>query len=79
PDVVSIAGGDIRVLSGGRVTDQYFKRVDAVKRRPERVELDTIEGMSAARVQFVVEGSGGFTITVDSAKGGLLTKGGLLP
>jgi hypothetical protein len=79
PDVVSIKGGDLRVLSGGRVTDQYFKRAEAVKRRPHRVELDTIDGMSAVRVQFVVEGKGEFTITVDSAKAGLLTKSGHLP
>ncbi len=79
PDVVSIEGGDIRVLSGGRVTDQYFKRVAAVKHRPERVELDTIAGLSAVRVQFIVEGRGEFTITVDSTKAGLLTKSQLLP
>jgi hypothetical protein len=77
--VVSIEGDDLRVLSGGQVTDQYFKRVQAVKRRPERVELDAIDGMSAARVQFVVEGKGQFTITVDSAKAGLLRKSQLLP
>ncbi|MHC4557358.1 MAG: M14 family zinc carboxypeptidase, partial [Planctomycetota bacterium] len=74
PDIVSIQGDDLRVLSGGQVTDRFFKRVQAVKRRPERVELDTISGMSAARVQFVVEGKGEFTITVDSAKGGLFKK-----
>ncbi len=79
PDVVSNEGGDIRVLSGGRVTDQYFKRVAAVKHRPERVELDTIAGLSAVRVQFIVEGRGEFTITVDSTKAGLLTKSQLLP
>lgn len=78
PDVVSIEGGNIHVLSGGRVTDQYFKRVAAVKHRPERVELDAVAGLSVARVQFVVEGKGEFTITVDSAKAGLLTKSQLL-
>jgi len=79
PDVVSIKGNSLHVLSGGRVTDRFLKRVDAVKRRPYRVELDTIDGMSAARVQFVVEGKGEFTITVDSAKAGLFTKSPLLP
>ena len=74
PDIVSIQGDDIRALSGGQVTDQYFKRVQAVKRRPERVELSTIDGMSAVRVQFIIEGKGTFTVTVDSVKGGLLQK-----
>jgi len=79
PDIVSLAGPDVKVLSAGRVTDRFFKRVEAVKRRPERVELDTIGGMSAERVQFIVKGSGEFTITVDSAKGGLLTAKRKLP
>lgn len=79
PDIVSIEGDEIRVLSGGRVTDRFFKRATFVKRRPERVELDTIDGMNAVRVQFIVEGKGEFTITVDSTKAGLLKKSQLLP
>ncbi len=79
PDIVSIQGGDIRVLSGGLVMDRYFKRVRAVERRPERVELSAIDGMSAVRVQFVVEGKGKFNVTVDSAKGGSFKKSQLLP
>jgi len=79
PDVVSIQGDDLHVLSAGRVLDRYFKEVEAVKRRPHRVELDAIEGMDAARVQFIIKGSGSFTVTVDSAKGGLLRKEATLP
>jgi hypothetical protein len=79
PDVVSLAGPRVKVLSAGRVTDRFFKKVEAVKRRPERVELDTIGGMSAERVQFIVTGKGAFTVTVDSAKGGLLTSKQTLP
>ncbi len=79
PDVVSIEGADIDVLSAGRILDPYFKEVTAVKRRPDRVELDAVEGMDAARVQFVVKGSGPFVVTVDSAKGGLLRQEGTLP
>jgi hypothetical protein len=79
PDLVMIQGEDLKVLSGGRVTDRFFKRVAAVESRPERIQLDTIEGMSATRVQFIVQGSGPFTVTVDSAKGGLLHENGALP
>ena len=67
------------MLSAGRIVDRFFKEAEAVKRRPERVELDTIDGMDAARVQFIVKGSGPFVVTVDSAKGGLLRKDGALP
>jgi len=51
----------------------------AVEARPERIELDAIDGMDEARVQFIVQGRGTFTVTVDSAKGGLLKMNGSLP
>jgi len=79
PDIVSLEGDEVNVLSSGRITDQFFKRVEAVKRRPERVELDTIYNMNPVRVQFIVEGKGEFTITLDSTKAGLLKKSQLLP
>lgn len=79
PDIVSLTGDGLKVVSGGRVMDRFFKRVEAVEARPERIELDAIDGMSETRVQFIVQGSGPFTVTVDSAKGGLLRKDGALP
>jgi hypothetical protein len=79
PDLVTLRGDDIKVLSSGPVIDRFAKRVQAVESRPERVELDTIDGMAATRVQFIVQGSGSFTVTVDSAKGGLLQKDDALP
>ena len=79
PDVVSIQGEGVKAISSGRVTDRFFKRVEAVECRPERVELETISGMEAARVQFILQGSGRFTVTVDSARGGLLHKDAALP
>ena len=79
PDLITLRGDQVQVVASGRVLDRYFKRVEAVESRPERVELETIGGMDAVRVQFVVKGHGGFTITVDSAKGGWLTKDASLP
>jgi hypothetical protein len=79
PDIVSLKGDSLKVVSGGRVTDRFFKRVEAVESRPERIELDAIDGMNEARVQFIVQGSGDFTVTADSAKGGLLQKDASLP
>jgi hypothetical protein len=79
PDVVSIRGEDVKVISSGRVTDRFFKRVEAVECRPERVELETISGMEATRVQFILQGRGRFTVTVDSARGGLLHRDAALP
>ncbi|MCI0534334.1 MAG: M14 family metallopeptidase [Verrucomicrobiales bacterium] len=79
PDILSLRGDQIKVLSAGRVTDPYFNRVDAVKLRPERVEVDTVTGLGVARVQFIVSGSGKFKITVDSVRGGVLESEQTLP
>jgi hypothetical protein len=79
PDMVSLRGANVKVLSAGRVTDPYFKKVEPVERRPERVEVPTIPGMGAVRVQFIVSGRGNITVSVDSAKGGLLETGQELP
>jgi hypothetical protein len=79
PDIVSLRGSGIKVLSAGRVTDRFFKRVEPVERRPERVEIASIPGMSAVRVQFIVAGQGSVQISVDSAKGGVATVDRVLP
>lgn len=79
PDVVSIVGDSVKVLSGGRVTDRFFQRVEAVECRPERIELETIPGMEALRVQFLLQGQGPCIVTVDSARGGLLRREITLP
>lgn len=71
-DLVTLEGKGLKVLSAGRVIDPDFKRVEAVKARPERVMIDTVPGLGAVRVQFVVSGSGTATIAVDSLKGGLI-------
>lgn len=79
PDIATLAGKNVKVLSAGRVTDRFNKRAEAVKRRPERVELDSIPGLGVVRVQFIVSGKGRFTITVDSAKGGAVSSEQELP
>jgi hypothetical protein len=71
PDIVSLNGPEVKVISSGRVTDRFFKQVEAVKRRPERVELESIAGMGEVTVQFVVSGRGPFTVRVESARGGV--------
>jgi hypothetical protein len=76
PNTVTLSGAEVKVLSSGRVTDRFFNRVEAVKHRPERVELDTVAGMSVTRVQFIVSGRGRFTLIVDAAKGGAVSAEG---
>jgi hypothetical protein len=79
PDILSLSGRGVKVLSAGKVVDRFLKRVEAVKRRPERLEIDTVPGMGTVRVQFVVSGTGPFELKLDSSKGGLLTVEGNLP
>jgi hypothetical protein len=71
PDILSLTGNGLKVHTSGEVTDRYRNRIEAARRQPERVELQTIPGMAEVRVQFVVSGSGTALITFDSVKGGL--------
>jgi hypothetical protein len=79
PDLVTLAGPNLKVLTSGIVENRYFKHAQAVKRRPERVEVNTIPGMGAVLIQFIVSGQGAYTVTVDSAKGGVLNSTAMLP
>lgn len=79
PDILTLTGPEVKVLSAGRVTDRFLKRVEAVKRRPQRVEIETVPGMGTARVQFIVSGQGRFKVSLDSAKGGLSATEHTLP
>ncbi len=45
-------------------------RVDSVRTR-SRIELANLPGMGTATVRWIVRGDGPFTVTIDSAKGGV--------
>jgi hypothetical protein len=79
PDVVSLTGPGVRVLSAGMAGNRFLKQTTPVKRRPARVEIPTIPGMGAVKVQFIVAGKGDFTVQVDSPKFPLLKATGELP
>lgn len=68
PDWVSISGG--RVLAGAILEDRFAGPAIEQKLNPQRLEVKNIPSMGAVSVRWIVEGSGPFTITVDSAKGG---------
>lgn len=79
PDVVTVKGDDITVLSSGIVTDQYFKRVKANQTNPQRVLLPNVPGLDSQRIQFIISGEGTMTVSVDSTKGGLIQRDVELP
>lgn len=74
PDIVSLKGGNAKVVSSGRVVNRYFKKVEPVPIRPERVEVECIPGLDSIVVQFIVAGRGTAEIAVDSVKGGMIKK-----
>jgi hypothetical protein len=79
PDILTLVGPAVKVLAAGRVTDRFFKRVEPVKRRPERVEISAIPGLGAVRVQFIVTGEGGYKLILDSAHGGIFASEQRIP
>lgn len=74
PDTISLQGKGVTVQNSGRVTDRYFKKVEPVKIRPERVEVEAIPGLDSVWVQFVVSGKGEAVVTLDTARGGAIEK-----
>lgn len=69
PDWISLGGGD--VVAGFLVTDPLQNIAVEQKRRPERIEVESIPGMGTVTVRWIVRGSGPFTVTADSPKGGV--------
>jgi len=75
PDVVTIAGPQIKVISAGLVEDRWHNRVKLLKTRPERIVLDAgLWFKKITRLEWIVAGKGSVTITVDCLKGGQLKK-----
>ncbi len=68
PDIASISGG--KVLMGGVLKNQYTGEVEEQKLNPEKIKIENIQGMGAVYVRWIIEGSGPFTVTISSAKGG---------
>lgn len=72
PDYISIAGVDVQ--AGMIVEDADFGVTTEQKVNPAKLEVANIPGDGFVKVRWIVSGKGKYTITVDSAKGGLVTK-----
>ncbi len=68
PDLVTLEGAT--VLAGYRVTNERNGQSTEQERNPSRLEISNIPGNSTLMVKWIVRGSGPFTVTVDSEKGG---------
>jgi hypothetical protein len=70
PDLVTIEGKDLKVVLGLQSADGFFRRANEQKRQPEKMRIDTIPGMGAVHVRWLVRGEGPYTVAVRSIKGG---------
>ena len=73
PDYVSISGGP-KVMTGMIVQDADYNRNTEQKQNPAKMEVANIPGNDVVHVRWIVSGNGNYTITVDSAKGGIVSK-----
>ena len=72
PDWVSISGP--QVIAGMIMQNLYTNQGVEQKVNPSKLALSNIPGNSTVSVRWIVKGNQKYTITVDSAKGGLVSK-----
>lgn len=68
PDLVTLAGG--RVVAGFIVDNPLNGDATEQKRDPATIRVRNIAGNGLVRVKWIVQGTGPFTVTADSEKGG---------
>lgn len=69
PDYISISG--VKVVAGMTVQNRDLNLTTEQKTDAAKLEVDNIPGMGTVTVRWIVQGSGKFTINVDSRKGGV--------
>jgi len=74
-DLFTIKGDRIDVLSGGLLLDEHFDKTDPARHRLWRVETSTT-AFGASQVQWIVSGSGKFTVGYSGVKCGEFTSEG---
>lgn len=72
PDVVSLSG--LKVLAGMIVDNRDLNITTEQKNDPAALQVANIPGQATVTVRWIVQGSGKYTITVDSQKGGVVSK-----
>ncbi|RMB59500.1 peptidase M14 [Dokdonia sinensis] len=70
PDYIKLSGA--KVLAGMIVEDADFNVTKEQKNNPESIQVKNIPGNDKVMVRWIVKGGNTMTITVDSAKGGLV-------
>ena len=72
PDYISLTGA--KVIAGMVVENRDLGITSEQKTNPAIIEVANIPGQSTVTVRWIVQGNGKYTISVDSRKGGLVSK-----
>jgi len=72
PDYITLTG--TKVLAGMVVENKDLDITREQKNNPQTIEVANIPGLGDITVRWIVEGSGKYTVTVDSRKGGMVSK-----
>jgi hypothetical protein len=74
PDVASLTGDDVRVVTALVSDDLLFDSPREVERDPANVQLDAIGSWRPKYVRWLVAGAGDAKVSLDTVKGGNATK-----
>ncbi len=72
PDYISLTG--IKVIAGMVVNNADLNISTEQKNDPQTIEVQNIPGLDKVIVRWITQGSGRYTVTVDSRKGGTQSK-----
>jgi hypothetical protein len=73
PDYISLNG--VNVLAGMVVENADLGITSEQRNNPRTVQVQNIPGLGSVTVRWIVQGSGKYTVTVDSRKGGVVVRG----
>lgn len=72
PDYITISGA--KVVAGMVVENADLNITSEQKTNPETISVNNIPGLSTVKVRWIIQGSGKYTVTADSRKGGTAVK-----
>lgn len=72
PDLVSLRGAT--VIAGMLVDNRDLNLTTEQKSSPDTMQVRNIPGMGGVTVRWIVQGGGKYTVTVDSRKGGVVSR-----
>ncbi|MBD3617767.1 MAG: peptidase M14 [Gracilimonas sp.] len=72
PNYISIDGANVE--AGMIVTNRDLNQTVEQKNNPQKISVDNIPGMESVTVRWIISRGNGYTVTVDSEKGGVVSK-----